>query len=79
MKIFEFLGVVIFTFVKLFCNDNHNNNYGNMRLLLDIVNKNVFKKSANFDIKLKKKGQAALLHLLQILLNSKNQLKMYLV
>ena len=50
-----------------------------MRLLLDIVNKNVFKKSANFDIKLKKKGQAALLHLLQILLNSKNQLKMYLV
>lgn len=69
----------MFTFVKLFCNDNHNNDYRNMRLLLDIVNRNVFKKSANFDIKLKNVGQAILLHLLQILLNSKNQLKMYLV
>lgn len=69
----------MFTFVKLFCNDNHNNDYRNMSLLLDIVNRNVFKKSANFDIKLKNVGQAILLHLLQILLNSKNQLKMYLV
>ena len=50
-----------------------------MRSLLDIVNRNVFKKSANFDIKLKNVGQATLLHLLQILLNSKNQLKMYVV